>query len=139
VRVLPRRLRRSNEVFSPLVGGTTKDDVKTGRVARLTDPAYPGRTTLMKASTVSTLWDYINRAMPWNGAEVALTTDEVYAVTAFLLNLGGVLPDNFVLSTPRWPRRRSALPNRNGMSTDHGLWPGGLGRRQARREGRWPA
>ena len=27
----------SNEVFSPLVGGTTKDDVKTGRVKRLTD------------------------------------------------------------------------------------------------------
>ena len=56
----------SNEVFSPLVGGTTADDVKTGRVARLLDPAYPGRTTLMKVPTVSTLWDYINRAMPWN-------------------------------------------------------------------------
>ena len=43
----------SNSVFSPLVGGTTKDDVKTGRVARLTDPAFPGRTTLMKLATVS--------------------------------------------------------------------------------------
>jgi mono/diheme cytochrome c family protein len=27
----------SNEVFSPLIGGTTKDDIKTGRVKRLTD------------------------------------------------------------------------------------------------------
>ena len=27
----------SNEVFSPLVGGTTREDIKTGRVARLTD------------------------------------------------------------------------------------------------------
>ena len=27
----------SNEVFSPIVGGTTKDDVKTGRVAKLRD------------------------------------------------------------------------------------------------------
>src|SRR6187551_3853507 len=27
----------SNEVFSALVGGTTKDDIRTGRVARLLD------------------------------------------------------------------------------------------------------
>ena len=87
----------SNEVFTPLVGGTTADDVKTGRVARLNDVAYPQRTTLMKVATLSTLWDYINRAMPWN-APKSLKTDEVYAVTAFLLNLAGVVPDDFVLS-----------------------------------------
>ncbi|MGA8785942.1 MAG: c-type cytochrome, partial [Polaromonas sp.] len=34
----------SNEVFSPLIGGTTAEDVKTGRVAKLTDPTA-GRTT----------------------------------------------------------------------------------------------
>ncbi|MBP9523677.1 MAG: cytochrome C, partial [Ottowia sp.] len=49
----------SNSVFNPLVGGTTKDDIQTGRVATLTRPDYPGRTTLMKVPTVSTLWDYI--------------------------------------------------------------------------------
>jgi hypothetical protein len=81
----------SNEVFSPLVGGTTAEDVKTGRVARLLDEAFPGRTTLMKVATVSTLWDYIHRAMPWN-APKSLKPDEVYAVTAFLLNLGGWCP-----------------------------------------------
>ena len=55
----------SNEVFSPIVGGTTADDVKSGRVARLNDASFPGRTTLMKVSSLSTLWDYIRRAMPW--------------------------------------------------------------------------
>ena len=30
----------SNEVFSPLVGGTTAEDVKTGRVANLTRPIF---------------------------------------------------------------------------------------------------
>ena len=35
----------SNEVFAPLIGGTTKNDVKTGRVARLNDNSFPGRTT----------------------------------------------------------------------------------------------
>ena len=113
----------SNSVFSPLVGGTTADDVKTGRVARLTDPAYPGRTTMMKVATLSTLWDYIHRAMPWN-APKSLKPDEVYAVTAFMLNLGGVLPDDFVLSDKTMAEAQARLPNRNGMTLGHAMWPG---------------
>lgn len=117
----------SNQVFSPLVGGTTADDVKTGHVARLLDAAYPGRTTLMKVATVSTLWDYINRAMPWN-APKSLSVDEVYAVTAYLLNMGGVLPDDFTMSDANIAEAQARMPNRNGMNTDHGLWPGkGMG------------
>ena len=113
----------SNEVFSPLVGGTTADDVKTGKVARLKDGAYPGRTTLMKVSTVSTLWDYINRAMPWTQPK-SLTVEEVYSVTAFLLNLGGVVPDDFTLSDQTMPLAQARMPNRHGMNTAHALWPG---------------
>lgn len=113
----------SNQVFAPLVGGTTAEDVKTGRVARLTDPAFPGRTTLMKVATVSTLWDYIHRAMPWN-APKSLKPDEVYAVTAFMLNLGGVVPDDFVLSDKTMAQAQARLPNRQGMSTAHAMWPG---------------
>ena len=113
----------ANHVFSPLVGGTTADDIQSGHTARLLDPAYPGRTTLMKVATLSTLWDYIRRAMPWN-APKSLKTDEVYAVTAYLLNLGGVLPDDFVLSDRTMAQAQARLPNRNGMSTAHALWPG---------------
>ena len=117
----------SNEVFSPLVGGTTKADVKAGRVKRLTDASFPGRTTMMKLSTVSTLWDYIYRAMPWN-APKSLQVDEVYAVTAYLLSLGDVVPENFTLSDRNIAEVQKLLPNRDGMTTDHGLWPGrGLG------------
>ena len=117
----------SNEVFSPLVGGTTKDDIKTGRVAHLNDNGFPGRTTLMKVSTVSTLWDYINRAMPWT-APKSLSNEEVYAVTAYLLHLGGVVPDNFALSDTNIADAQKLLPNRNGATTDHGMWPGkGMG------------
>ena len=112
----------NNEVFSPIVGGTTKDDIKTGRVARLNDSSYPGRTTLMKVSNLSTLWDYINRAMPWT-APKSLTTEEVYGVTAYILNLGGVLPDDFTLSDTNMAQVQALLPNRNGKTTDHALWP----------------
>jgi cytochrome c len=113
----------SNEVFNPIVGGTTRDDIRTGRVARLDDRAYPGRTTLMKLSTVSTLWDYINRAMPWT-APKSLTPEEVYGVTAYILNMGGIVPDDFTLSDRNVAEVQKLLPNRNGMTTDHALWPG---------------
>jgi cytochrome c len=117
----------SNSVFNPLVGGTTAADVARGRVARLTDTGYPGRTTLMKLSSVSTLWDYIRRAMPWAQPK-SLGNDEVYALTAYLLNLGGVLPDDFVLSQANLAEVQRRLPNRDGMRRDHALWPGrGLG------------
>ena len=113
----------SNEVFSPIVGGTTTDDIKTGHVARLNDRGFPGRTTLMKVSTVSTLWDYIRRAMPWN-APKSLSTEEVYGVTAYILNMGGIVADDFTLSDKNIAEVQKLLPNRNGMTTDHALWPG---------------
>ena len=119
----------SNQVFSPIVGGTTAQDVKSGHVERLNDAAYPGRTTLMKLATLSTLWDYINRAMPWTSPK-SLSIEEVYAVTAYILNMGNVLPDNFVLSDQNMAEVQQRLPNRNGMSTSHALWPGaGLSQR----------
>jgi S-disulfanyl-L-cysteine oxidoreductase SoxD len=113
----------SNEVFSALVGGTTDADIKNGRVANLQRSDYPGRTTLMKVATVSTLWDYINRAMPWN-APKSLSTEEVYAVTAYLLNLGRIVPDDFVLSDGNIAEVQKRMPNRNGMTTAHAMWPG---------------
>jgi cytochrome c551/c552 len=113
----------SGEVFSPLVGGVTAEDIKTGHVANLITPGFPGRTTLMKVPTVSTLWDYINRAMPWTSPK-SLTTEEVYSVTAFLLNLGGIVPDNYTLSDKTIRDVQARMPNRNGMTTQHNLWPG---------------
>ncbi len=113
----------SNEMFGALVGGTTDDDIKTGRVASLRRSDYPTRTTLMKVPTVSTLWDYINRAMPWN-APKSLSTAEVYAVTAYLLNLGSIVPGDFVLSDQNIAQVQARMPNRNGMTTAHALWPG---------------
>jgi cytochrome c len=113
----------SNEVFSPLIGGTTKKDIETGRVANLTRADFPGRTTIMKVATVSTLWDYINRAMPWTSPK-SLSADEVYAVTAFLLSLAEVVPDDFVLSDKNIAEVQKRMPNRHGMQTRHAMWPG---------------
>lgn len=113
----------SNEVFTPLVGGTTLDDIKTGRVKSLVTGSFPQRTTLMKVPTVSTLFDYIQRAMPWT-APKSLKPDEVYAVVAYLLNLAEVVPADFELSDQNIREVQERMPNRNGMTTDHGMWPG---------------
>ncbi|MBE7942617.1 c-type cytochrome [Ramlibacter aquaticus] len=114
----------ANSVFNPLVGGTTAEDIRTGRVAALRRNDYPGRTTLMKVPTVSTLWDYIHRAMPWN-APKSLTVDEVYAATAYLLNLADVVPSDFTLSDKNIAEVQQRMPNRNGMASAHAMWPGG--------------
>jgi cytochrome c len=113
----------SNEVFTPIIGGTTADDIKTGRVKGLLEgkSIAPQRTTVMKVATVSTLWDYINRAMPWN-APKSLSADEVFAVTAYLLNLADIVPADFTLSDKNIAEVQQRMPNRNGMVFYEPLW-----------------
>ena len=111
----------SNEVFTPIVGGTTKRDIETGRVQGLVTLTHPHRTTMMKLSKLSTLWDYIHRAMPWN-APKSLSVDEVYATTAYLLSLADVVPADFTLHQGNIADVQQRLPNRNGKVFDPGLW-----------------
>lgn len=113
----------ATEVFNPLVGGTSAKDVQSGRVANLANPVYPARTTMMKLSSLSTLWDYIFRAMPWNKPK-SLSVNEVYAVSAYMLHLADVLPEDFTLTDKNMAAVQAMLPNRHGMRTDHALWPG---------------
>jgi cytochrome c len=110
----------SNAVFSPLVGGTTAEDVRRGRVAALLRPDEQ-RTTLMKLAHISVLWDYVHRAMPWDQPK-SLAVDEVYAVVAYMLHLGDLVPADFVLSDGNIRDVQARLPNRNGLTRDHGLW-----------------
>ncbi len=119
----------SNQVFTPLIGGTTADDIRSGTTETLKRGDYPQRTSIMKVPTVSTLFDYIRRAMPWNEPK-SLPVDEVYAVLAFMLNLAEIVPDGFVLDERTIRGVQARMPNRNGMATDHALWFGsGFGRR----------
>lgn len=112
-----------NAVFTPLIGGTTAEDVKAGRVNSLVAGPTRERTVFMKLSTLSTLFDYIQRAMPWSQPK-SLAPDEVYGVMAYLLNLAQIVPADFTLSNSNMADVQQLLPNRNGMTTDHGLWPG---------------
>jgi S-disulfanyl-L-cysteine oxidoreductase SoxD len=59
----------------------------------------------------TTIWDYINRAMPF-GKEGSLKPDEVYALTAYLLYKNGVIPEDQVLNAQNLPQIK--MPNRDG-------------------------
>lgn len=110
-----------NEVFPPLVGGTTAEDIKTGFVAANAQGGVAQKTTMMKLAKLSTVWDYINRAMPWT-APKSLQPDEVYAVVAYILNLSAVVPSDFTLSNENIAQVQEKLPNRNGLVRFDGLW-----------------
>jgi S-disulfanyl-L-cysteine oxidoreductase SoxD len=75
-------------------------------------PKLVGRNTVVSNYPFATsLWDYINRAMPLN-QEGSLSFDEVYALTAFLLNKGSVIDADIVLSRDNLPEVK--MPNRDG-------------------------
>ena len=64
---------------------------------------------------LSTVWDYINRSMPF-GAAQTLETDEVYAITAYILYSAGLVDDDFELSNENFTEIR--LPNEGGFYLD---------------------
>jgi len=62
-----------------------------------------GRILPIRSPFATTVWDYINRAMPLN-REGTLTADEVYALTAFLLYINGVILEDEVLDAQNLPK-----------------------------------
>ena len=60
----------------------------------------------------TTLFDYVRRAMPFNAPQ-SLTPDQVYAVSAYVLHLNGILPEDAVLDRANLAEVR--MPNRNGF------------------------
>jgi mono/diheme cytochrome c family protein len=85
----------------PLVGGK----------GTLTSP-NPVRTIESYWPFATTVWDYLNRAMP-RKQEGTLTSDEVYALTAFLLYRSGVIKEDEVMDAKSLPKVQ--MPNRNGF------------------------
>jgi cytochrome c len=70
----------------------------------------------------TTVWDFINRAMPW-ATPGSLTPNEVYAVTAYVLFLNNVINETDVLDANTLPKVR--MPNRdNFLAVEMDLKPG---------------
>jgi mono/diheme cytochrome c family protein len=63
----------------------------------------------------TTLWSYINRAQPFDEPG-SLTPDQVYAVTAYLLFLNGIIGEADVINARTLPAVK--MPNRDGFVPD---------------------
>ena len=63
----------------------------------------------------TTLWDTIGRAMPYDQPGT-LTADEVYSITAFVLQLNGIVPAGQQLDQKTLPEVK--MPNRDGFVAD---------------------
>jgi S-disulfanyl-L-cysteine oxidoreductase SoxD len=85
----------------PLVGGV-------GSLAS----ANPVRTVGSFWPYATTLFDYTRRAMPVDNP-LSLSNDEVYAVTAYLLYLNGIIGENAVMDSRTLPQVK--MPNREGF------------------------
>ena len=62
----------------------------------------------------TTLFDYINRAMPFQ-APHSLSADDVYALTAYVLNINNIVENNFVAD-------RNSLPKVKMPNHDRFIW-----------------
>ena len=61
------------------------------------------------------LFDYIRRSMPMDRPQT-MTNNEVYAVSAYLLNLNGLVPADAVMDAQSMPKVQ--MPNRDGFLLD---------------------
>ena len=64
---------------------------------------------------LSTVWDYVHRAMPYGSAQ-SLNDDEVYAIVAYLMYLNNMVEDDFELSNENF--LDIAMPNETGFFMD---------------------
>ena len=84
-----------------LVGGI--GSLASGKAVRTVGSYWPYATTL---------FDYTRRAMPTT-APMSLSNDEVYAVTAYVLHLNGIVAESAVMNAQTLPQVK--MPNRDGF------------------------
>ena len=86
------------------------------------DPKNPdvwarGRILPLRAPFATTVWDYINRGMPLN-REGTLTADEVYALTAYLLYINDVIPEDETLDAQSLPKVKMPIGDKYAALPD---------------------
>src|SRR6516164_692867 len=93
-------------------GAGRPNDTLVGGLGTLAPGKAPVKTVGSYWPYATTLFDYVRRAMPWDRPK-SLTDDEVYAVSAYILNLNGIIGPNDVMDAQSLPK--VAMPNRNGF------------------------
>jgi mono/diheme cytochrome c family protein len=93
-------------------GAGTPNDALVGGTGSLASGKVPLKTVGSYWPYATTLFDYVRRAMPFQETK-SLTNDEVYAVSAYILNLSGIIGPSDLLDAQSLPKIR--MPNRDGF------------------------
>ncbi len=88
------------------------NDPLVGGMGTLAPDKQPLKTVGSYWPYATTLFDYVRRAMPFPASK-SLTADELYAVSAYILNLNGIIGPNDMLDAQSLPKVR--MPNRDGF------------------------
>ena len=92
-------------------GAGKPNDTLVGGQGTLTSPS-PVRTIGSYWPYATTVFDYVRRAMPYPQSQ-SLTNDEVYAVTAYLLHLNGIIGAQDTMNAQMLPQVK--IPNRDNF------------------------
>jgi S-disulfanyl-L-cysteine oxidoreductase SoxD len=93
-------------------GAGKPNDVLVGGIGTLAPGKAPVKTVGSYWPYATTLFDYVRRAMPYNATK-SLTPDELYAVSAYILNLNGLIGADDVIDAQSLPKVK--MPNRDGF------------------------
>jgi cytochrome c len=115
-------VRRGREVFATQCAGCHGErgeggslgDKLVGGQGTLATPA-PVRTVGSYWPYATTLFDYVRRAMPLNAPQ-SLSTEDVYAVSGYVLFLNGLLAEEALVNAKLLTQLR--MPNRDGFVAD---------------------
>jgi S-disulfanyl-L-cysteine oxidoreductase SoxD len=88
------------------------NDALVGGKGSLAPGTAPVKTVGSYWPYATTLFDYVRRAMPFQESQ-SLTSDEVYAVSAYILHLNEIIGKDDVLDAQSLPKVR--MPNRDGF------------------------
>lgn len=88
------------------------NDALAGGAGTLASNSAPVKTVGSYWPYATTLFDYIRRAMPFYETK-SLNNDEVYAVSAYILSLNGIITANEALDAESLPKVK--MPNRDGF------------------------
>lgn len=94
--------------------GVDRWPVLAGGQGSLTEPR-PVKTIGSYWPYLSTVWDYVHRAMPFPEPQ-SLSVDETYAITAYLLYVNDIVDEDFVLSKENFASIK--LPNEDNFYDD---------------------
>ena len=116
---------QGREIYAQKCVACHGPDGKGGAAFQYPGALFGGMGSMTKAPRILTpgsmypyapiLFDYTRRAMPMDKPQT-LSNDEVYALTAYVLNLNGLVPADAVMDAQSLPKVQ--MPNRDGFIVD---------------------